>query len=65
MQALRADYLEPMQEVWLDQEDVQLLHEGEEFTLMDWGNAVVEARLACLILACLVLPERTCTQDCT
>ena len=30
------------QEVWLDQEDVQLLHEGEEITLMDWGNAFVE-----------------------
>ncbi|KAL3146233.1 hypothetical protein ABBQ32_002935 [Trebouxia sp. C0010 RCD-2024] len=30
-------------EVWLDQEDVQLLKEGEEVTLMDWGNAVVQA----------------------
>ena len=29
------------QEVWLDQEDVQLLKEGEEVTLMDWGNAIV------------------------
>lgn len=32
-----------VQEVWLDQEDVQLLKEGEEVTLMDWGNAVVQA----------------------
>lgn len=31
-----------VQEVWLDQEDVQLLKEGEEVTLMDWGNAFVQ-----------------------
>ena len=31
-----------VQDIWLDQEDVQLLKEGEEVTLMDWGNAVVE-----------------------
>ena len=31
-----------LQEVWLDQEDVQLLKEGEEVTLMDWGNAIVQ-----------------------
>lgn len=31
-----------MQEVWLDQEDVQLLKEAEEVTLMDWGNAFVQ-----------------------
>ena len=31
-----------MQQVWLDQEDVQLLKEGEEVTLMDWGNAIVK-----------------------
>lgn len=30
-----------LQEVWLDQEDVLLLKEGEEVTLMDWGNAIV------------------------
>ena len=39
-------YVLPMfccvQEVWLDQEDVQLLREGEEVTLMDWGNAFVQ-----------------------
>ncbi|DBA68340.1 TPA: hypothetical protein ACH3X2_013650 [Trebouxia sp. C0005] len=29
-------------EVWLDAEDVQLLSEGEEVTLMDWGNAIVQ-----------------------
>lgn len=31
-----------MQDIWLDQEDVQLLKEGEEVTLMDWGNAFVQ-----------------------
>lgn len=31
-----------LQEVWLDEEDVQLLKEGEEVTLMDWGNAIVQ-----------------------
>ena len=30
------------QEVWLDQEDALLLTEGEEVTLMDWGNAVIQ-----------------------
>ena len=31
-----------LQEVWLDEEDVQLVKEGEEVTLMDWGNAIVQ-----------------------
>lgn len=31
------------QDIWLDQEDAVLLAEGEEVTLMDWGNAVVES----------------------
>lgn len=31
-----------VQDIWLDQEDVQLLKDGEEVTLMDWGNAFVE-----------------------
>ena len=31
-----------MQEIWLDQDDAQLLQEGEEVTLMDWGNAIVQ-----------------------
>lgn len=31
-----------LQEVWLDQEDVGLVKEGEEVTLMDWGNAIVQ-----------------------
>ena len=31
-----------VQDVWLEQEDAQLLHDGEEVTLMDWGNAIVE-----------------------
>lgn len=33
-----------LQDVWLDQEDAQVLKEGEEVTLMDWGNAVVQVR---------------------
>lgn len=28
--------------VLIDQEDAQVLKEGEEFTFMDWGNAIVE-----------------------
>ena len=34
----------PVQEIWLDQEDAQLLQEGEEVTLMDWGNAIVKVQ---------------------
>lgn len=30
------------QEIWLDQADASLLKEGEEVTLMDWGNAIIE-----------------------
>jgi glutamyl-tRNA synthetase len=30
--------------VWLDQADAQQIKEGEEVTLMDWGNAVVKVR---------------------
>ncbi|EIE22615.1 glutamyl-tRNA synthetase, putative [Coccomyxa subellipsoidea C-169] len=29
-------------EVWLEQEDAQAISEGEEVTLMDWGNAIVQ-----------------------
>lgn len=36
------EFLLVLQVVWLDQEDVQLLKEGEEVTLMDWGNAIVQ-----------------------
>lgn len=32
------------QEVWLEQEDAQAISEGEEVTLMDWGNAIVQVR---------------------
>jgi hypothetical protein len=28
--------------VWLDQADGQVLTEGEEVTLMDWGNAIIK-----------------------
>jgi glutamyl-tRNA synthetase len=28
--------------VWLEQEDAAALSEGEEVTLMDWGNAIVQ-----------------------
>lgn len=29
-------------QVWLDQADGQVLTEGEEVTLMDWGNAIIK-----------------------
>ncbi len=32
------------QDVWLEQADAAALAEGEEVTLMDWGNAVIRAR---------------------
>lgn len=28
--------------IWLDQADARELKDGEEFTLMDWGNAVAQ-----------------------
>jgi glutamyl-tRNA synthetase len=28
--------------VWLDQADSQVVSEGEEVTLMDWGNAIIK-----------------------
>jgi len=31
-----------VQEIWLEQEDAQAISEGEEVTLMDWGNAIVQ-----------------------
>ena len=37
-----------MQEIWIDQEDAALLQDGEEVTLMDWGNAVIEVH--CLLV---------------
>ncbi len=30
--------------LWLDQADAAAVAEGEEVTLMEWGNAVVEVR---------------------
>jgi hypothetical protein len=30
--------------VWLDQADGQEVQEGEEVTLMDWGNAIIKVR---------------------
>lgn len=32
-------------QVWLDQADGQVLTEGEEVTLMDWGNAIIKVGL--------------------
>lgn len=29
-------------QLWLDQADARELQDGEEFTLMDWGNAIVK-----------------------
>ena len=31
-----------LQEIWLETQDAELLHEGEEVTLMDWGNAIIK-----------------------
>ena len=36
--------------VWLEQEDARLISQGEEVTLMDWGNAIVEVRLRIAVL---------------
>ena len=33
-----------MQALWLDQADAQAVAEGEEVTLMDWGNAIIRVR---------------------
>ena len=35
-----------LQVLWLDQEDAQAVAEGEEVTLMDWGNAIIRVRPA-------------------
>ena len=35
----------PSQLLWLDQADARAVAEGEEVTLMDWGNAVITVRL--------------------
>ena len=42
------------QVLWLDQADAQAVSEGEEVTLMDWGNAIIQVRTCeCgLSLAC-------------
>lgn len=31
-------------QLWIDQADARELHDGEEITLMDWGNAIVKVR---------------------
>ena len=36
------------QVLWLDQADAQAVSEGEEVTLMDWGNAIIRVRVLCL-----------------
>ena len=33
--------LAPRQDLWLEQVDAQTVAEGEEVTLMAWGNAIV------------------------
>lgn len=50
-----------LQVVWLEQEDARLISPGEEVTLMDWGNAVVEVSpslLCCAALRCGSLLHR-------
>ena len=34
----------PLQIVWLEQEDAKVIRQGEEVTLMDWGNAILDVR---------------------
>lgn len=29
-------------DIWLDQADAQAIKEGEEVTLMDWGNCIIQ-----------------------
>ena len=33
------------QDIWLDQVDAAVASEGEEVTLMDWGNCIIRVRL--------------------
>ena len=33
-----------LQEILLETQDAELLHEGEEVTLMDWGNAIIKVQ---------------------
>ena len=39
-----------VQDVWLEQADAAAIKEGEEVTLMDWGNAIIKV-IPCRILA--------------
>ena len=32
-----------VQDIYLETQDAELLKEGEEVTLMDWGNAIIKA----------------------
>ena len=34
-----------LQALWLDQADAQAVAEGEEVTLMDWGNTIIRVRM--------------------
>ncbi len=34
------------QVLWLDQADARAVAEGEEVTLMDWGNAIIRVRMS-------------------
>jgi glutamyl-tRNA synthetase len=33
-----------LNKIWLDQADAQEIKEGEEVTLMDWGNMIVKVK---------------------
>ena len=41
--------------LWLDQADAQVVSEGEEVTLMDWGNAFIRVRKSSPVARCLAL----------
>jgi hypothetical protein len=40
-------------QVWLEQADAHVVSEGEEVTLMDWGNAIIKVRW--FVRLCLTL----------
>ena len=63
-------YLLYVQEIWLEQEDAPVISEGEEVTLMDWGNAIVQVCMLCMCsflvsksLIVLLRPTIVCIQQ--
>lgn len=42
-----------LQGIWLDQADALMIKEGEEVTLMDWGNCFLSVCVGCMDVCCL------------